>query len=410
MASPTSFPPAAAPSDFEQLVFKLPRVPVVEAAEWLGALPAAQAARALIQLNPDSGRLIVDALPEAKRQGVLEALPAEVRAQWIVNQGYPEDSVGRLMGPPVGRVPDTMLVEEAIEELRRQLTTFIITYLYAVDAAGRLTGVVVLRDLFFAAKGTPLAAIMIKPPFFLTPGLSPLDAVRQVVTRHYPAYPVCNSDGVLVGVLRAQSLFEKQAFLISAQAGRMVGVNAQEGLATSWIQSIRFRQPWLIVNLLLSLISAFVIAFFQSTIRELVILAVFLPVIASQARSSGSQAMAITIRAFTTGEWDNILVRRVVMKEMLLGVLNGLPVSILVGVLIYFQVQTTFAHPGWLGALNSFSLLAGCAAAGAFGVLVPLFIKRLGSDPAMASNILFTTLASVFCQAICLSLVRWVLL
>jgi magnesium transporter len=136
---------------------------------------------------------------------------------------------------------------------------------------------------------------------------------------------------------------------------------------------------------------------------------VFLPVIASQARSSGSQAMAITIRAFTTGEWDNMLVRRVVRKEMFLGVLNGLPVAILVGVLIYFQAQG-FAHPGWLGALNSFSLLAGCAASGAFGVLVPLFIKRLGSDPAMASNILFTTLASVFCQAICLSLVRWVLL
>ena len=143
---------------------------------------------------------------------------------------------------------------------------------------------------------------MLRDPFFLRPEPPLVDAMREVVTRHYPVYPVCDADGRLVGMVKGQVMFEQQAFEISAQAGTMVGVEKEERLATPWSRSFRFRHPWLQFNLLTAFLAAAVVGVFEDTIDQIVVLAVFLPVLAGQSGNTGCQALAVTLRGMTLGE------------------------------------------------------------------------------------------------------------
>ena len=152
-----------------------------------------------------------------------------------------------------------------------------------------------------------------------------------MVARHFPVYPVCDAAGRLVGIVRGRTLFEEQALEISAQAGTMVGVEKEERLATPWPRSLRFRHPWLQLNLLTAFVAAAVVGVFQDTIDRLVVLAVFLPVLAGQSGNTGCQALAVTLRGMTLGELRPGDARRLVMKEALLGLLNGALVGVTAG-------------------------------------------------------------------------------
>jgi magnesium transporter len=280
-----------------------------------------------------------------------------------------------------------------------------ITYLFATDRQGRLTGVIVLRDLFLATPGRSLSEIMIKPPFYLRPAMSLLDAMRATVSRHYPVYPVCDEAGHLLGLVRGQALFEKQAYLISAQSGRMEGVRAHERLSTRLHESMRLRQPWLQLNFALSLISVLIVGYFHDAIQQLVVLAAFLSVIAAQARNSGAQTMAITLRGLSTGEWQDQGKWRVLTKEIALGTLNGALVGALCAVIITGLARSSDSVSLWeLGVLTLVSMAASCGFSGLCGVLIPLGLRAIGTDPALAASIIMTTIATVVSQAVFLGL------
>ena len=136
----------------------------------------------------------------------------------------------------------------------------------------------------------------------LRPEMSLLEATKAIVARHYPAYPVVDAAGKLIGMIRARTIFEQEAFEISAQAGKMVGVEAEERVSTSWLRSFRFRHPWLQLNLLTAFLAAGVVGYYQDAIDKIVLLAVFLPVLAGQSGNTGCQALAVTLRGMTLGE------------------------------------------------------------------------------------------------------------
>ncbi len=398
----------AAPVANAELVLTLKRLPPAEAAALLQQQEPGRAVDVLQALNPGIAGTILAALSPADRERLLRAAPPEVRTQWERNATYPEDSIGALMRPPVGAYPASMTAADAIEALRHLVKDHLITYLYALEADGRLAGVVVLRDLFLARPDQPLSDFMITPAFYLTPELTLLEAMRLVVNRHYPVYPVCDDSGRLLGLVRGQALFEKQAIVISAQAGRMVGVRANEGLSTAWTRSLRYRGPWLLLNLLLSLLSALVITYYREAVRSLVLLAVFLPVIAAQARSAGAQTMAITLRGLTNGEWDDRRFWAVLRKEAFLGAITGALVGLVAVPLVITQGLVQSQPAAWgLGVVLGLALVISCGLSSSVGVLVPLLLRRLGADPALASSILLTTIASVLSQALFLGLAAW---
>jgi magnesium transporter len=253
---------------------------------------------------------------------------------------------------------------------------------------------------------------MLRAPFTLRPQMSLVEAMREVVTRHYPVYPVCEEDGTLVGQVRGQVLFEQQAFEISAQAGAMVGVESEERLATPLMRSFKFRHPWLQINLVTVFITAAVVGVFQGTIDKIVVLAMFLPVLGGQSGNLGCQSLAVTLRGMTLGEIKDIPVVKLLSKEAMLGALNGAVTGALAGLAMYI---VAYRHPEngspvVLGLLTMTAMVVACIMAGVSGTAIPLILRRFGADPATASSIFLTTITDVVSMGTFLALVTWLVL
>lgn len=371
--------------------------------------PPADVARLLATLPPARANDLLAALPIGERTAVMAAAP--VGTDWGDSQRYPEGSVGRLIEDPPAVFATGTLVSEAVEALREVVKKRLVTYLWVVDAEQRLQGVVAFRDLLYADRDRPLDQIMIRSPFCLRPGMDLVDAMREVVTRHYPVYPVCEEDGHLVGQVRGQVLFEQQAFEISAQAGAMVGVEKEERLNTPLWRAFKFRNPWLLVNLLTVFVAAAVVGYFEDTINRVVVLAVFLPVLGGQSGNLGAQSLAVMLRGMTLGELKATRIARIVTKEGVLGLINGAVTGAIAGAAMYWVVAKDGGDDALgLGLITLAAMALSCMVAGLAGSTIPLALKRMGADPATASSIFLTTLTDVVSMGAFLGLVTWLVL
>jgi magnesium transporter len=393
------------PTERATLASQIRSLPPHEGAALLERAVPAEALEALLQLNPAMVQAILGQLEAGPRRFLTASAPPEVAEQWRRNMRYPEGSIGRMMEPPLSVFRPEMTVGEAIEALRPLVRSALVTYVYVVDAGGRLVGLVTMRDLLFNERGARLADVMLAEPFALAPELTLREAMRATVNRHYPQYPVCDADGRLVGLVRGAALFELEAFEITAQPGAMVGVEKEERIATPLKQSFRFRNPWLLINLLTAFAAGGVVAVFQGTVDRLVILATFLPVLAGQSGNTGCQALAVTVRGITLGDVKAGGGKMLMSKEALLGLANGAVTGLMCGIAMYllalFQHST---HALMLGFVVFVAMVGSCAVSGISGALVPLALRRLGADPATASSIIVTTATDVTSMGLLLAL------
>ncbi|MFM1848701.1 MAG: Magnesium transporter MgtE [Pseudomonadota bacterium] len=381
------------------------------ALERLKALPPEVAGQVLRGLSPVKVESIFATSEGDDRAKISALVPPHVSAQWDLNRSFPEGTVGRLMDPPLAVMSESLTVGQAKEELRGIVRSEFVTYGYLVDAARRLTGVLVMRDLLFADDATPVNDIMVRNPFRLMAGTPLMDAMKEVLVHHFPVYPVCDEEGRILGLVRGYRLFETQAFEIIAQAGRMVGVDNEEQISTPIIKSFKFRHPWLQLNLLTAFVAGAVVSLFQDTIDKVVVLAAFLPVLAGQSGNTGCQALAVTLRAMTLGDLKDGAAGKAVRKEALLGLSNGLLVGVSAGVGMYLLANGQ-GHPDalTLSLIVVIAMTGSCAVSGISGALVPLALKRLGADPATASSIFLTTATDVASMGLLLGLATWLLL
>ena len=375
------------------------------AARKLEQFAPAEIASALMQLSPAFAQDVLAALPDAQRELLFSAAPDPVARQWERNALYGHDAIGRLMEPAIGAFTPEWTVGETVEALRERVKSMLITYVWVVDGDGRLTGIVTMRDLLFAEKHFTLREVMAKDPFVLQAAMPLRDAMKQVLDRHYPVYPVVDAAGRLTGLVRGQAMFEAQAIEISLQAGSMMGVEKEERVATPWHHSLKLRHPWLQLNLLTAFLAAAVVGLFQDTLDRLVILALFLPVLAGQSGNTGCQALAVTLRGMTLGELRPGAERRLVSKEAWLGCLNGVGVGLAAGIGMFITAAGQHqARPFMLGFVVFLAMIGACVASGVSGALVPLTLKRLGFDPATASSIFLTTATDVVSMGMLLGL------
>ncbi len=330
---------------------------------------------------------------------------------WNLNLKFEEGSVGELMSPPTGLLTADITAAQAVEALREMVKSSFITYVYVVDERGHLDGIIVMRDLMLASQDQKLSEIMMKNPFFLTPEQPLMDAMKEVLNKHYPVYPVCEPDGRLVGLVRGHTLFEQQAVELSAQAGSMVGIEKEERLSTPWQKSLLYRHPWLQLNLLTAFVAAAVVGVFEGTLEEIVLLAVFLPVMAGQSGNTGCQALAVALRGMTLGEAKKYGATKMLSKEALLGLCNGALVGVTagIGMFIYANIMKN-PHAIMLGVIVFLAMIVSCVISGIAGVAVPLALKKFGADPATASSIFLTTATDVFSMGAFLGLATWLLI
>lgn len=395
----------------EHLVTEITHQGPYEACELLSKETDATIALVLTNENPAIADEILWVFDEERRARILAAAAPEQREQWSKNHGYPDDSIGRLMDRPAAVLKPELSVGDAIERLRAIVKKALVTYGWVVDEKGRLVGVLVFRELLFADRAQPIRELMVPDPFTLRPETSVTDAMREALQRHFPVYPVCDEAGRLVGIVRGQNLFEHQAFELSAQAGEMVGVEKEERLGTPWLRSLKFRHPWLQLNLLTAFVAAAVVGVFQNTLDQLVVLAVFLPVLAGQSGNTGCQALAVALRGLTLGELAPGRGSAVAMKEGLLGMLNGMLVGVTAGLgMFVFASMQGNADALLLAVVVFLAMIGACTVSGVAGAVVPLTLKRLGADPATASSIFLTTATDVVSMGLFLGLATWLVL
>lgn len=347
------------------------------------------AAELLAQEAPDRIEAVLRELPADFAARVAAQLPGAMETDQADN--IPGE-IAEMMEPARGVLPPETTVAEAGDFLKKAENPGEITYLYVTDAQNRLQGLIVMRDLIIARPEQKLSEIMLSNPFRLAPHMPVGDAVKAVIKRHYPVYPVCDESGVLVGIVRGWRVFERQAVEITAQSGRMVGVGMEERVSTSIWESLKNRHSWLQVNLLTAFLAGAVVSLFEGTITQIVALAAFLPVLAGQSGNTGCQALAITLRGYTLGELDDFPLRRHLTKEIVLGMTNGFLTGFIAGVAMWITAWGD-GNPQalTLGFVICAAMTGACMVSGVLGVLVPLTLKKFGADPATASSIFLTT-------------------
>jgi magnesium transporter len=347
-------------------------------------------------LSPGKAGDIIAKMSEGRRKSVFKLGPSALAQQWSVNQTFAADSVGFLMEPPYGVFAPSDTVADVTNRIRDLVKTLLVTYCFVVDGDRRLLGIVTMRDLLVADGARRLEDVMLRDPFSLRPTTPLKEAMKQVLNRHFPVYPVCDDEGRLIGLVRGQAMFEEQAYEISAQPGQMVGVGKEERLVTPWQRSLKFRHPWLQLNLLTAFVAAGVVGIFQDTLDHIVILALFLPVLAGQSGNTGCQALAVTLRGITLGELKHGAERELVAKEALLGLFNGALVGITAGTGMYIVARMqSNAAAGKLGVIVAIAMIGSCIVSGIAGAMIPLGLRKAGADPATASSIFLTTATDV---------------
>lgn len=397
--------PFAPPAVVDQLAAQISRLGPRAAAKLLAEHDPSIIHDVLQAVSPGIAGDIIAEMDADDRHRLYTTGPQNVTQQWSVNQTFEDDSVGFLMEPPYGVFPPGATVEEVTRRIRDLVKTQLITYCFVCDDSRKLVGIVTMRDLLVADEHAPLESLMLRNPFTLRPDTPLKEAMKQVLNRHFPVYPVCDESEKLIGLVRGQAMFEEQAFEISAQPGQMVGVGKEERLITPWPRSLKFRHPWLQLNLLTAFVAAAVVGVFQNTLDQLVILAVFLPVLAGQSGNTGCQALAVTLRGITLGELKSGAERKLVAKEAMLGLVNGTLVGITAGIGM-FVVATLQDNPNAmvLGAIVMAAMVGSCVVSGVSGALIPITLRKLGADPATASSIFLTTMTDVASMGIFLSL------
>lgn len=392
-------------SSARHIADEVTRLDSVEAARTLEKLGDRLVIEVLSHLNPAMVADIIPEMPDEHRERLVATGPRALTRQWAVNMAYPEDAIGRLMEPPTAVFHPHQTVGEVVARVRRLVSRIFITYCFITDDEGRLVGIVTMRDLLVSDSSALIGDVMMRDVFHLRASGALSDAMKQVVHRHFPVYPVCDADGKLVGLVRGQAMFEEHTFEITAQPGQMVGVDKEERLTTPIARSLKLRHPWLQLNLLTAFVAAAVVGLFQDTLDQMVILALFLPVLAGQSGNTGCQALAVTLRGLTLGEVRSGSERALIAKEVQLGLVNGALVGITAGIGMYV-VAAAQSNPAALAlsVIVGVAMIASCVLSGLAGAMIPLTLRRIGADPATASSIFLTTATDVASMGLFLGL------
>ncbi|ESY78299.1 hypothetical protein X739_31970 [Mesorhizobium sp. LNHC220B00] len=374
------------------------------------------AAELLAGESPEFIRDTLKLLPDGHARKVAEHLPLHVLP--ISSHGHGRDfaipeSLVAVMDPIPGSVPVGTTVAAAVEAVRRAEVPTELTYLYVTDEGNKLLGLVVLRDLMLSEPESIVDQIMLPRPFALNVGLSLSNACKAAVRRHYPVYPVVDAENRLLGQVRGWRLFEQQIIEISAQSGQMVGVQKEERSFTPLCSAFLKRHPWLQLNLVTAFMAAFVVSSFTGTIEKIVALAAFLPVLAGQSGNTGCQALAMTLRGLALGDVDKRPKLHLVMREGALGIANGVLVGLVAAAAMWFYASRqpeSAAQAPMLALVILLAMSGSCLMSGISGVLIPLGLRRIGADPAVASAIFLTTVTDIVGMGLMLGLATMLVL
>ncbi len=346
----------------------------------------------LQELPSDDAAALIDYLPEELGAAVLELIqkrPAGGDVGELLE--YEEQTAGRIMNPKVFALAEDMTAGEAITALQESRDVEMVFYLYVIDARRHLVGVVSLRRLLLVAPTTPLKRIMTTDLISVRVDMDQEEVARQVASYNLLAIPVVDEENKLVGIITVDDVIDVIKDEATEDVYRLAGVAGDDRVFSTPAESLRKRVPWLEVNLVTAFVAASVVALFEGTIEKVTALAVFMPVVAGMGGNAATQTLTVIVRGIALGEltWANT--RKALLKEAIVGVGNGLACGIVAALVVWFWKGSP-----WLGAVIGAAMVINMFVAATAGTLIPLLLRALKIDPALASSVFITTLTDVF--------------
>jgi len=378
-----------------------------QAAEIIARLPSECAAAIVSELPSNDGADLLSELEPKHAEAILEVMDPATAAGVRTLATYDGHVAGGLMITEVLAYDEHTTVGEVVADLRAHADTysdFSIQYIYVIGRTRKLVGVLKLRDLLLGRPDTQLRQVMIAKPITVD-HLAELNEIRDLFDRYpFLGLPVVK-DGTLLGLVRRAAVEEalKQR---NAHHFRLVqGIVGGEELRTMPLarRSTR-RLSWLSVNIALNVVAASVIVLFEDTLARVIALAAFLPIISDMSGCSGNQAVAVSMRELALGLVEPREVRRVWVKEVTVGLVNGLVLGLLLG-----TVAWLWRGNAYLGLVVGGALALNTVVAVSIGGSIPLVLKRLGFDPALASGPILTTVTDMCGFLFTLGFATWML-
>jgi magnesium transporter len=313
---------------------------------------------------------------------------------------YPPDSAGGLMTTDIAVLPIGLTAGEAIERIRSlndELED--LSYVYVVDDDGRLKGVISFRDLVFKRPGASLDEVMVPDPVSVD-AFSDREEVAELAQRYRLfGIPVTDGNGRLLGMVTTDAVIEAVQDEATEDFAAAVGAGVGETVYTDIGHSVRMRSPWLVLNLTLALLVALVIEHQTGIISQEPVLAVLMPVVASLGGNSGNQSLAVMIRSLASDDVPRAQVSGILRRQAGTGILNGIIIAAVAAgltfVLVSVGIFSSGADASTVALIVALAVMTNLLIATLAGTAIPLILRRLGQDPALASSIFLTMITDI---------------
>ncbi len=304
---------------------------------------------------------------------------------------YPKGSVGEKIDPYFLTLRSDSTVKEAVETIRFLANNKLsLHYAYVVDENYKLVGVLNMRDLLFAHDDDRLENVMLKNVYSVDASRDLEEVANEAMEKRFIAIPVVDGEGRLLGTLKLKDLIETFKEEATEDIQKMFGAGGEEKVTSPLAFTIKSRLPWLYVNLATAFLASWVISFFEGIIAKVTVLAVFLPVVASQGGNSGAQSLAVVMRGLALNEIPKDAAQKIILKEVVAGTFNGVAIGLVTGAVTWFWHGNAA-----LGLIIFAAMIGNLVSAAFWGATIPLGMKRLGFDPAQCSNIILTTFTDI---------------
>lgn len=362
------------------------------AAKLLGLLPDDIAGEIIRSIEPLKVSLIVSVCPMALKDKIAHNLTVKQKREIGELLEYPRDSVGYMMSPIFLALREDLRISDAVNKIKLLAgqDNTPLSYVYVVDADFKLAGVLSMRDLLIGEPHKKLSEVMIKNVFYLNAFMGLEDAASIVSKQKFFAVPVVDSNQKLVGIVNTSQLLSDMQEEYSTDIQTIFGVSSDERPFSSTLFSLKKRLPWLNINLATAFLAGGVVAIFESTIAKLTVLAVFLPIVASQGGNGGAQSLAVVMRGLVMREISKSDFPKLLWKEVKLGLINGIITGLITALIAYLWQGDVM-----LGVVVGLAMIISLLIAGLSGAMIPIGLKSLGYDPAQSSMIILTTVTDI---------------
>ena len=348
-------------------------------------------AQIISEMSSDELVDLLGTLDEDEQNEIITNMNTEEVEEVKTLLSYDPESAGGIMATEFISIKETDTVNETINYLRTMApdseTPY---YIYVVDDLDVLKGVVPLRQIIVSTPDTLIKDIMIENIISATVDMDQEEVSHIFEKYGFMAIPVVDHNGEILGIITVDDVMEIMKEEYTEDMFRLAGLDEEEKVAGTVIGAIKSRLPWLLVNLVTATLAAKTVSLFENTIAQIVALATFMPMVAGMGGNAGSQTLTLIIRGIAIGEINYENQADILKKEIAIGIINGLCIGLVVGVLGYF----------WVGSL-AFGFVIGTAmllnliVATISGYLVPILLKKVGIDPALASAVFVTTVTDV---------------